>query len=298
VPALCRCTPLTQEWIVQLVGVAFGIEDTNGWSQLVSIYNFPGVHNASLSELDTMFPPLTLLAIREPLIKMTLTGAHSYIRVESPSDLIFLDPSDSLLQKITWKTEELPNFVTSHSASWWKSVGDSHFECEEYFAAMMAYSYALKHTPSMVALRLNRSLTHLRLENYASALKDAQVALGFEGLTKVDRVKALYRSGQAEYGAGNYIEAKKWYQNCLDLEPSLSDVAKRLRDCNIREEEQTNGHYAWAKMFEQGLRRETNLDVADFIGPVEVVDMPHRGGGRGVVATRDLASGELLVSCL
>ncbi|PVG03767.1 hypothetical protein CPB86DRAFT_778867 [Serendipita vermifera] len=288
---LCRIiTPPSR-----LVCVAVGIEDKNGWSQFLSIYNFPGAHYASSDELDTIFPLFTVLAIREPLIKMALSADHSHIRVDSPSDLIFLDPSDAILRKVRWRMGEAPNPVLERSPQTWKDLGDGHFRRKEYFAAIVAYSYALRRSSSIVALRLNRSLAHLRLENYASALRDAQVALDFKDLTKADRVKALYRSGQAEYGAGNYAEARRWYQKCLDLEPNLVDAAKGIRDCNIREEERNNGTYDWEKMFKQVVDKKPVLDIADFIGPVEIVDMPHRGGGRGVIATRDITPGELLV---
>lgn len=52
--------------------------------------------------------------------------------------------------------------------------------------------------------------------------------------------------------------------------------------------------YDWDRLdpYENGDRRMT---IGDFFGPIKVVDMPQRQGGRGVVATRDIQAGELLL---
>ncbi|PVG03766.1 hypothetical protein CPB86DRAFT_748218 [Serendipita vermifera] len=289
---LCRIiTPPSR-----MVAVSFGVEDTNGWAQLISIYNFPGTQNANTKELDTIFPLFTMLAIREPLARMGLASDHTNIRIDSPSDLVFLEPSDPLLSDVTWGSGEGQFPTTTRTTQEWKDVADTHFKSKEYFAAIVAYSYGLRRSPSMaVALRLNRCLAHLRLENYPAALRDAQAALAFEEVSDADRVKALYRSGQAEYGAGNYDAARTCYQKCLELNPELADAAKGIQSCDLREEERTTGVYNWKAILDQTRRKDTKVDVANFIGPVEIADMSNRGGGRGVIATRDITAGELLI---
>lgn len=39
-------------------------------------------------------------------------------------------------------------------------------------------------------------------------------------------------------------------------------------------------------------------DLADWFGPIVVAEIPGRGGGRGIVTTRDVAPGELLIGRL
>jgi tetratricopeptide (TPR) repeat protein len=280
-----------------MVAVTFGVEDTNGWAQLISVYNFPGTQDANTKELDTIFPLFTILAIREPLARMGLASDHTNIRIDSPSDLVFLEPWDPLLSEVTWDSGEEQFPMTTRTTQEWKDVADAHFKSKEYFAAIVAYSYGLRRSPSMtVALRLNRCLAHLRLENYPAALRDAQAALNFEEVSDADKVKALYRSGQAEYGAGNYDAARGWYRKCLELNPELADATKGIQSCDAREDECNKGSYNWKAVLDQVRRKEAKVDVADFIGPVEIADMIHRGGERGVVASRDIKAGELLVS--
>jgi hypothetical protein len=56
--------------------------------------------------------------------------------------------------------------------------------------------------------------------------------------------------------------------------------------------EQNNGHYDWYKMFKR-FKVDSRLDAADYIGPIEVRNLG--SCGRGIVASRDICPGELLV---
>jgi tetratricopeptide (TPR) repeat protein len=280
----------------RMVAVTFGVEDTNGWTQTISIYNFPGTQNANTRELDTIFPLFTVLAIREPLARMGLASDHTNIRINSPSDLVFLKPQDPSLSNAKWESGRRQFPIMARTTQEWKDVADTHFKSKEYFAAIVAYSYGLRRSSSMmVVLRLNRCLAHLRLENYPAALRDAQAVLTSEGLLDAEKTKALYRSGQAKYGAGNYDAARGWYRKCLELSPKLADATNGIQNCNLREEEHNKGAYDWKAIFDQTSRKDAKVDLADFIGPVKIVEMTHRGGGRGVVASDNIKAGELLV---
>lgn len=276
--------------------MSFGVEDTSGWAQLLSVYNFPGTYDASGPELDTIFPPGTVIAIREPYCKMALAADHPHIRIDSPSDLIILEPGDPLLSNLRWATGDRQLPVLRQSAAEWKVVADRHFKAGEYFAATVAYSYALCRSSRLHKLRLNRSLAHLRVGNFAAALRDAQVALENPEITQDERVKALYRSAQAEYGQEHYENAKALYQKCLDISPELKDAQSGILNSERRIQEQSTGAYDWARIFVESKSESWKSDISEFVGPVEIADMDHRGGGRGVRATRDIKPGELLVS--
>ena len=276
--------------------MTFGVEDTNGWAQPVSVYNFPGTYDASGPELDTIFPPGTVIAIREPYCKMGLVADHSHIRIDSPSDLVILEPGDPLLSNLRWATGNRQLPVLGRSAAEWKVVADRHFKAGEYFAATVAYSYALRRSSTLHTLRLNRSLAHLRLGNFAAALHDAQIALESPKITQDERVKALYRSAQAEYGQGHYENAKVLHQKCLAISPELKDAQSGILNSERRIQEQSTGTYDWARIFVESKSESWNSDISEFVGPVEIAAMEHRGGGRGVRATRDVKPGELLVS--
>ena len=63
-------------------------------------------------------------------------------------------------------------------------------------------------------------------------------------------------------------------------------------------EQSREGTYGWDQIDPLALkriRRNDTLTMGDFFGPIKVVDMPQRQGGRGVIATRDIDAGELLL---
>jgi tetratricopeptide (TPR) repeat protein len=280
----------------RLVCVSFGIEDANGWGQLVSLYNFPGTYDANGPELDTIFPLNTVVVIREPYCKMALAAEHSHIRIDSPSDLVILEPGDPLLSNVRWTTGDRQLPVLGHSAAEWKVVADRHFKAGEYFAATVAYSYALRRSSQLYALRLNRSLAHLRLGNFAATLRDAEGVLENPKIPEDDRVKALYRSAQAEYRQGHYENAKSLYNKCLEISPDLKDVKSGVLNSDCRIKEQSTGNYDWASLFVESRKKSWKADVAEFVGPVEIATMDNRGGGRGIRATDNIKPGDLLVS--
>ena len=60
-------------------------------------------------------------------------------------------------------------------------------------------------------------------------------------------------------------------------------------------EQSRSGTYDWAELIKTGNSATAKLDVADFRGPIKVVKLAARGGGRGIVTTRDVNAGEVLV---
>ncbi|PVG03750.1 hypothetical protein CPB86DRAFT_821844 [Serendipita vermifera] len=278
----------------RFVALTFAIEDTEGWSQIVALYNFPGTLNATTTELDTIFPKNSVIAIREPLAKMEPDVSYSHIRIDSPSDIVFVDSGDQVLKRISWATGETTPFKRTRSVAQWKATGDQHFKEKQFFAAIMAYTYALQQDRSQITIRLNRCLAYIRWEMFARALNDATVVLESKELTKHDRIKALYRAAQSEYGEGHYVGARQWYQKCLEVDPDLGDAKAGSLRCEARMREQ-KGIYDWKELFEGSLHPGFKPDIADFRGPVAVTDLSHRGGGRGLTATRDVDVGELLI---
>ncbi|KAG8832581.1 hypothetical protein FRC17_001092 [Serendipita sp. 399] len=272
------CKIITQP--THLGNVIFGVEDTNGWAQIVSLYNYPGTLYANEKELETLFPFGSVIAIREPSVKMSLTASHSHVPVESPSDILFIRPGDELLADIQWSSVLHSSPALYRSELEWKTTGDGHFRKEEYYAASVAYLRALEQQHSFTAARLNRSLALIKLQLYTAALEELRIALSTADLSISDQKKALYRSGQAHYGDGSYHDALKMYQECLALDQDLRE---------------TTGHFDWNTLYQEGLVPGSIPDVADFTGPIEIASVAHRGGGRGIISTRDVAAGELLL---
>jgi tetratricopeptide (TPR) repeat protein len=279
-----------------MVCTAVGVEDPAGWAQLVSLYNYPGAYSADGPELDTLFPLNSVIAIREPCLKMALAASHSHIRVDSPTDLVLLEPGSPLLKNVRWTTGERPLPVHTKTANEWKGVGDKHFRAQEFYGAIAGYSFALQRDPSLISVRLNRSLANLRVGRNTQAVEDARSVLTDEQLPSVDRIKALYRCAQAMYAEGKYAAAKKWYSKCISIDPTLADALNGIQRSDYRIKEQTSGVYDWHALFEQDMKSPSmKVDVAEFQGPIEKRSMSNRGGGRGIVASRTIMPGELLV---
>ncbi|KAH7698866.1 hypothetical protein AAVH_34036 [Aphelenchoides avenae] len=103
--------------------------------------------------------------------------------------------------------------------------------------------------------------------------------------------------------------AERHYQEMCDAFPSNEDAKERLRRAQRRLSESRTGIYDIGKLYELGEQGEMDIDVADFLGPIEVVDVPGKGRQalgktypavtpkvrKGFVATQDVKKGTLLM---
>ena len=117
------------------------------------------------------------------------------------------------------------------------------------------------------------------IETHATFL----VAMGYEGLKL-------------------FSQAEQNYSSCLDVAWGHEDLARsgveRMKETRSPPSPSLplmsgTGTRGWSEGFEKG----------DWIGPVEIQNLPGREGGRGMIATRDIKAGEVLlgqsiVSCL
>jgi hypothetical protein len=282
--------------VVRRVAVELSVEDPNGDIILLTLYNFPGLFLANAKVLDAHFPIGTVMAIREPWMKIPSTGSYqnTIIRVDSPSDVVILEPSNPVLRGVRWQTTPIVYRHAFESAEQWKGCGNQHFKDGLFVPAALAWSRGLEFDPSLHALRLNRSQAYLKLEWFAAALVDALHVLSAPEKLASTAKKASYRAASAEYGLGRYGDAL----TRLDLLDEDVDIKSLKSRCRQRAKEATTGEYAWMDMFRAGQHAVPHLDVAEFVDPaVGVAATPARGGGRGIQSMRDIKAGELLVSC-
>ncbi|KDQ15102.1 hypothetical protein BOTBODRAFT_32078 [Botryobasidium botryosum FD-172 SS1] len=287
---LCRLvTPPTR-----IVATQICIEDPTGDVRSLSIYNYPGTRLAPAKVLDTLFPTGTIIAIREPYLKIGLHDGAPFVRVDSPSDIVFIKPSDLILDGIRWKFPISTSTPVPRTANGWKDLGNGHFKSGQYFASVVAYSNGLDVDPSVYLLQLNRAAAYLRLEYFSAALSDAKAVLSVERLSDDEEAKALFRIAQAEYGLGQYKAAIARLEECLAVNAQLSEPAVWLSRCQQRLKE-IEGKYDWAQMFKDARAPGKRVDVAEYVGPIKVQPIPKRGGGRGVITTRAVKAGELIL---
>jgi len=256
------------------------------------VYNFPGLFLAEAKTLEAYFAVGTVMAIREP--RMRFSSSNGFIRIDSPSDIIFLEPSNPILADVKWNTSPYVYKDQFTTPEQWKGVGNKFFMDGLFVPAARAWSRGLETNPDLHPLRLNRSQAYIQLEWFSAALADALHALSSPGCEATISRKASYRAACAEYGMGCYSEALIRLE-ALDKD---ADAQSLITRCRKRIKESTTGEYAWLEMFRAVQRAEIHIDVAEFIHPaVCVATLPTRGGGRCVQAARDIKAGELLVRC-
>ncbi|OBZ76733.1 hypothetical protein A0H81_03834 [Grifola frondosa] len=249
-----------------------------------------------LRYVDSLFPIGTIMAIREPTLKAATQGPYPLVRVDSPTDIVFLDPTSPILSEIAWKRgPKVSNSpIMPTTVEEWQKRGNADFKISEWLPAAIAYSHGLELDCNAAVLRVNRAEAFLRLKYYSGALFDAQHAYTSPEVPETSRDKALFRAARANYGREDFKAAETMFLQWQRTHPEDRAVVEWISRSRARLAESGSGKYDWAHMFRTS-QKNVHLDVADYVGPIEVRPMQHRGGGRGVVATRDIKLGELLL---
>jgi hypothetical protein len=127
---LCRTVALPN----LAVGMTVPVVSPFGHPIIVNFYNAPllpiSLGVAKLKDYCTVFPVGTIIAIKEPWLKMALTGDTCNMRVDSPTDLIILRPAYPVLKKVIWQESFWrlnlwePPAVVKRTAEAWKKRGN------------------------------------------------------------------------------------------------------------------------------------------------------------------------------
>ncbi|QRW22451.1 SET domain protein [Rhizoctonia solani] len=279
---------------VRLAAIQVAIEDEQG-----SVIDLAMYHCFETSGLDRqgvieLVPLGQALLIRQPWLTRGLTGGNVTIRVSSPSDLIFLPPSHPLLSNCpeAWKAGG------GKDSQVYKDIGNHAFKNGRFESAIQAYSHGLLVDPTASVLRLNRSACYLSINKPSMALKDAQIASEDKSMKDALRSKAQYRMALAYYALDRFSEALSILERNNGYRFSPADFSELEKKIHERLVEQAQGSYKWlalSKMAKQINGHRQVTDVADYVGPVEVALMESKGGGRGLVTTREVLAGELLM---
>ena len=268
---------------------------------MLAIYNLALHGMPTGPDLDELFPRGAVLAVREPTYKPSANGTCNVVRIESPTDYEILSPQHALAKGAKWATATLGS---PRPASFdFKALGNRYFVAKKDLLAVKAYSDGLAASDDAakrLVLFLNRSQAHLRLGNFASALRDTSAVLGFlaSDITApaLAELKATLRRAKAFEGLRQLKSAREAYGRVLELDATSADALASVQRVERMLHESATGEYDWrqiVKAADAGVKHE--LAVGDYVGPVQVVELEGRGGGRGVVATRDIKAGELLL---
>ncbi|TDL25406.1 hypothetical protein BD410DRAFT_638723 [Rickenella mellea] len=288
------CRVITQP--SRTVAIGFGIEDTEGNTAQLFVYNFPTLSYATFADMDAIFSIGAVLAIREPTYKLSAFGSDPMLRVDSPSDIVFVDYDNSILHGQKWGSSATINRQTlapHTSVETWRASGVTHFRAKRWLAAAVCFSNGVKLDPSGFILRLNRSEAYLRMAWYKSAFQDAEMVLHAVGSNIEDSYlrKAVFRAAKALYHLGEYNKAIEM----ANRRPQDEECQTWFTKASDRLHEQLSGEYDWDSIFQQSQASSEQVEMAEFTGPIQVRDVNGVGGGRGMFVTRDVKAGELLM---
>eukprot|EP01028_Stygiella_incarcerata_P005626 TRINITY_DN2354_c0_g1_i1.p1 TRINITY_DN2354_c0_g1~~TRINITY_DN2354_c0_g1_i1.p1 ORF type:complete len:478 (-),score=118.07 TRINITY_DN2354_c0_g1_i1:255-1688(-) len=130
----------------------------------------------------------------------------------------------------------------------YKDEANVLFSKNKFVQAVLLYSKAIELNPENAGLWTNRSLAHIKLEEYGSAIEDADKALSVDsGFTK-----AYYRKGSALFGLGKHKEALDEYVKAQKMHKSDPDLQKRINECK---------RFLRRIAMEKAIERETEFSV-------------------------------------
>uniref|UniRef100_A0AC34GNU2 SET domain-containing protein n=1 Tax=Panagrolaimus sp. ES5 TaxID=591445 RepID=A0AC34GNU2_9BILA len=231
--------------------------------------------------------PTNFLIVKEPLLRYDSPNKSTSIRIDTPSDIIFVDPSDyDFLDKIGATKWYEPEFK---DAEVWREKANECFKKGDYKKAIFLYDRGIRCDPEFAVLYLNKTLACLRESAFYLAYESAKI--GFE--KGGDREKAFYRMGQAAYGMREWEKAINHLEDVLKEFPENENAKKELKRATDRLAEQKDGNFDLKAMFVESKKTKAQLDVADYKGPIEIANAI--GKGRGIIASKDIQKGTLLV---
>ncbi|UJR24077.1 hypothetical protein I4U23_027045 [Adineta vaga] len=251
----------------KIVEIKTIVEDPEGNVEVFELYN----QNPDRSHKDVI-PNDSIIILKEPYYKIS-PGGGTALRCDHPTDLIFLDTNDILVQTINWKTET-PKIHKIQTAAEYKTLGNDCFKQGKFYEAIKAYSDGISSLgtsdPEISVLKLNRSQTYLKVHHFEAALNDSF------------------------YGLESYDEALVQIKKLLETDPGNVDGKKELTSIMTRIEEKEKGIYNFDQMLKEAKKSSTpRLDYASYVGPVQLTEIAERG--RGLVLTEDVRKGQLIL---
>ncbi|KAF2822589.1 SET domain-containing protein [Ophiobolus disseminans] len=244
-------------------------------------------HGEEVLELTKHF------VVKEPYFTTTDQG-EATIRIDHPSDLV------SLAHEIA--PSELKDVAAAEKAATrCKNKGNTALKEQDLPEAYARYSEGLKIAEEYSLLSLardiarNRAYVSLLLGQLDEVLVDAKASLiGKDDQRSKDLdSKAYFRAGSAAYALGQYLGAKKLFEEQQKLAPNDKDAKTYLKRVTVRMREQESGMQDFTKIRVGLSKARSRIDTATFIGATKVQQSPDKG--RGLFATRSIAAGEPII---
>jgi tetratricopeptide (TPR) repeat protein len=240
------------------------------------------------------------LVIKEPYYTLSSQGEYT-IRVDHPSDLIIIAISES---PESWRDKERHSGGSDLvSPSDYKMKGnDALLKKKNYPGAYFWYTEGLKLLESEGGcetvrkdLYRNRAHVNLQLQRFDEAISDALNSLtcGETKELKSLDAKAYNRAGIAAYSQGEFLQARRYFEQQERLLPEDQQPRLHLRRVDARMREEAEGVYNMKKIVSNLPKTGGRPDTASYYGPTEIKNSP--GAGRGLFATRDIGPNEIIL---
>ncbi|RFN54910.1 n-lysine methyltransferase smyd2 [Fusarium flagelliforme] len=237
------------------------------------------------------------LIVKEPYYTLNNNG-ESTIRVDHPSDLIVTELSE---HPESWR--QAHDNTSSHSppsAKEYKEKGNhALLRKKNHAQALFYYTKGLEllnHVQSDSTLRndlyRNRSHVNLQLQRFDEAKSDALSSITQNPKSDLD-AKAYNRAGLAAYGQGQFLAARKYFEEQERLHPNNQHVKLHLKRVHVRLREATEGLYNMSRIVSSLTKAGGRPDAASFDGPTEIKASP--GAGRGLFVMRDIQPNEIIM---
>ncbi|KAF5574101.1 n-lysine methyltransferase SMYD2 [Fusarium pseudoanthophilum] len=240
------------------------------------------------------------LVIKEPYYTLNAQGECT-IRIDHPSDLIITAIAEN---PESWRDKEhdsgRPDLVSPGD---YKSKGnDALLKKKNYAQAYFWYTEGLKLLESERGcetvrkdLYRNRAHVNLQLQRFDEAISDALNSLTCgetQDLKPLD-AKAYNRAGIAAYSQGEFLQARRYFEQQEGLLPEDQQPRLHLRRVDARIREEAEGVYNMKKIVNNLPKTGGRPDTASYYGPTEIKNSP--GAGRGLFAARDIEPNEIIM---
>ncbi|TIA86188.1 hypothetical protein E3P99_03758 [Wallemia hederae] len=232
---------------------------------------------------DAILPYGTVLLIREPYV--TKNG----IFVPAKSDTRILSQTDDLLKGIEWL---YPLEQPSADKEVDQLMAQANNNDTDFWDMIHSLKQILAINPLSFEATIRLSDVYFGVHKLGSAYRTSAEALKL-ARTEQQQSRALLNQARAAYDMRLFGKALSLIQGIQD--PELDGEVRRMTTLiQKRRLEQSEGAFDVTELFMEKQRFiAPRLDVADYIGPIEVKDID--GRGRGVLATQDVEPGTLML---
>ncbi|KAG4435228.1 hypothetical protein IFR05_009304 [Cadophora sp. M221] len=269
---------------IRVMGIISLAEDEAGDAITISLYQQECEDLRSAGEI---LKKGSVIMLKEPYFKCVGDGGYG-LRVDHPTDIVWLSNEDPRVPP-AWRESGNSN---AKDGGDWKQEGNAFMNEGKFKEAFKSYTAALATAPTSAeaeTLHNNRALAYLKVNKYDAALIDTTYIQDLRARSE----KALYRGALALYSLRRYREAFQALQVLTAKYPTSKPGAFEMSQVQARLSEQDCGLYNFKMMHKASRQRPPIIDCATHIGPVEVRNIP--GKGRGLVSTRRVEAGELLM---